>query len=98
MYKQGDECVLPQDSAEYSNMEAFCKILNNDSPNKYHYRVGETYLDFGQNWVWTTILNDTTGGQVLTPREWLDIVNGENLFDLAKEHFADKYCQDRIRN
>ena len=96
MTKNNKQRILEQDSNEYYRLEMFTKMLNRDSPNNHFYQLQETYLDFGQDWKWTTIIDTTVGCQVLSPRDWLEIVNEEcSLEDLEKSFFADKYCQDK---
>lgn len=85
IYKLGDECILEEDSQEYKNLLQVVKYLSQNSKNKYE--VKTTFLDFGQDWEWTTILQNNEI-QTLAPKDWLDIVNSDNeqnLKDLAKE-------------
>lgn len=96
MYRQGDQCVLAPDSSEYGTISKFCDLLNQNSPNKHRYIIRDTYLNFGQNRQWTTIIDDTSGCQVLNPAQWLDIVNeAEPIKDLVDQFFNDPYCQDK---
>ena len=98
IYKQGSQRVLDPDSNEYYRLEMFNKMLNRDSPNKHIYRLQTVYLDFGQDWKWTTIVDETAGCQVLNPLEWFEILNEERpLDDIEKDFFADEYCQDKLK-
>lgn len=95
-YKVGDECTFTEDQEEYQNIKEFCQLLNDMSPNKHTYIVKNIYLDFGQDWLWTTISDITVGCQVLSPRDWLEIVNRDRSYkDIIKDFFEDKYCQDK---
>ena len=91
------EQVLKQDSNEYYRLDMFCKILNRDSPNKHYYTIRDIYLDFGQNWMWTTIVDTTIGCQVLSPRDWKDIVEDRrDISEIEDDFFNDEYCRDKI--
>ena len=95
IYKQGDECTLLADTEEYGRLKKLAKKLTELSPNKNIYEVGNCYLDLGQDWMWTTILNKTQDYQALCPRDWLATVNGEDVTEIANTIFSDKYCPDR---
>lgn len=96
IYRQGDECVLSPDSNEHYRMEMFAKMLNRDSPNKHFYHVKDVYLDIGLDWMWTTIIDETAQCQVLSPRDWFEILNDQrSLEDIEKDFFEDEYCQDK---
>lgn len=90
-------------SREYKNMKMAAMVGEMLSPNHWEYRVESTYLDYGQNWVWTTIIvynhRDFGGSyQALNPREWNEIVDAtepEQIVTVMREHFKDKYCPDR---
>ncbi len=88
-YKNGDEGLLLNDSEEYRRLEEFARLLTINSPNHQTYVVEDTYLDFGQNWKWTTIINVDEDYQALTPREWKEIVNKDRDYkELMNEHFS----------
>lgn len=96
--------VYPKDSTEYNTLVKAAEIMTEMSPRGYQYRVGDCYFDFGQDWMWTTILCDGTGGnfggyQALYPRAHANIINAKNndeLFDAIIQVFDDKYCPDRL--
>ena len=97
-YRQGDECTFTPDMREYDLLKAFAKLLTENSPHHNTYYVKDTYLDAGQDWMWTTICNKEQGYQALSPREWFEIVNEEKpQKDIMTNLFADNYCPDRIR-
>lgn len=94
------ECTLPFNSAEYKKLDMVAKMLTFDSPTGVHYYVDETYLDFGQNWTWTTIIarrSNRDEWQALDPREWKEIMratSSSELAEIVKRNLADKYCPD----
>ena len=75
--------------AEFLNLNAY---RNGTATNFY---VGETYLDYGQDWKWTTVLADDPGWswQVLSPREWKEIFFAEpsELYGIVEQIVSDKY-------
>lgn len=92
------------DAKAYDNMIEVAGMLTKDSFNGWNYEVEDCYLDYGQKWMWTTIIAyDETGHshQVLNPREWKIIVNANNedeLREITNEIQSDKYFQDRDRS
>lgn len=86
------------DSPEYARLKAAADIMTARSPKGYHYYVGDTYFDYGQEWVWTTILCDGGewgGYQALCPANQERILTGDINAAVAAV-FAGKYCPDRI--
>ena len=77
------ERILKREEQAYKNMEAVCGILNALCKTDTVYTVGITYLDFGQDWKWTTILNNK-GVQILNPREWKEIEVADTVHDLVR--------------
>lgn len=79
--------IFNRSTPEYARLAQAAEILTRESPNRWHYYVGETYFDFGQNWRWTTILvehpDDTTGdmttGQALYPADQSRIIEADDL-------------------
>lgn len=95
-YKQGDQRTFTSDMEEYKNLEDFAAMLTDRSPNKHVYKIVDVYFDIGLDWMWTTIIDNTTDCQVLNPRMWIDIVNRDISYrDLVNEFFSDKYCLDK---
>lgn len=90
-------------SHEYQNLSRAAALMTGKSPKGYHYKVGDCYFDFGQNWIWTTILSDGGdygGYQALNPAEQEKIVLASSIAEIEAvvgEVFADKYCPDRIK-
>ena len=50
------ERVLMFEEQEYKNLQAVASMLTATSKNGYIYQVENVYLDFGQDWMWTTIV------------------------------------------
>lgn len=79
------ERVLKRSESAYKNMEAAARLLSAFSKNGYTYTVEDVYLDYGRDWMWTTIMrpSDWGGVQVLSPREWEEIVLADSPLVLA---------------
>jgi len=76
---------------EYKNLEAAAALMTAFSPKGIIYRVQETYFDYGQDWMWTTIIayEDSPrwgrdSWQALNPREQEEICLTSNVKELAK--------------
>lgn len=57
---------------EYEALKAVANMLTLLCTNGYKFDVEDTYFDFGQNWMWTTIIakkDNDDSYQVLSPRE-----------------------------
>lgn len=86
------ERTLKHDEQAFKNMVAVAALLTALSPNDASYLVRDVYLDFGQDWMWTTIIRRNFHEcQVLSPREWEEIVLADGLNDIAA-------CVEDIRN
>lgn len=84
-------------SREREKLQLVAVLLTNRSPNHYLYYVDETYFDFGQDWMWTTILC-SKGYQALNPREQEEIILAETydeLVKIAEGILSDKFCPDK---
>lgn len=94
------ERTLARSESAYKNISAVAAMLTAFSPNGYEYKVENVYLDFGQNWMWTTITRESKWGgvQVLNPREWGEVTTADSPEALGKivsaimagEYFNDK--------
>ena len=90
-------------SSEFKNLMRAAHLLTGKSPNGFHYTVGDCYFDFGQGWLWTTILSDggNFGGyQALNPAQQERIVMASSISEIdavVNEVLADKHCYDRIK-
>ena len=94
------ERVINPTEKIYKNFEAVAKMLEAFSPNNKKYFIEDTYLDYGQDWKWTTIIREGEWGgiQVLSPRDWKNIVNATSLEELGRitdEIRNDKYFGDK---
>jgi hypothetical protein len=92
------ECkVLERDSLEFRQLELVAQALTKQSKKGRKYYVQDTYLDYGQDWRFTTICyNSSMGGvQILSPRQWKEIVSMDySLNDIIKDIKEDKYFND----
>ena len=97
-----DYRIVKPNEPEWKKLTAAAKIMESFSKSNARYDVEETYLDFGQNWKWTTIIrhkeDDCWGGvQVLSPRNWEEIVTAETndqLSEAVDRVMHDKYYND----
>lgn len=81
------ERVLWKGEVERKRLEAAASLLQAYSKNGFIYHVENVYLDFGQDWMWTTIVcygNDSSW-QVLSPREWTEITSAATMEQLVSE-------------
>ena len=65
--------LLPHGSEEFKRLLDARDKLVDMFENIKDIRVQDTYFDFGQNWMWTTLVaeeNDGDSWQMLSPREW----------------------------
>lgn len=77
--------------SEYKKLEKAARLFNDiaeEVDTDYtNFEVGETYFDYGQNWMWTTILckskNSGYGVQILSPRDQEDILNSTSTRELV---------------
>lgn len=87
-------------SPEREQLHRAAKMLNEKSPNRWEYFVGETWFDYGQRWAWTTILCEEINGtvyQALSPRNQAEIITAQNDAELeqaVKNVLAGKHCPD----
>ena len=93
------ERVLRRDEEAYKNIKMVADILTSISKSGRLYCVEDVYLDYGQDWMWTTICYDGEFGgvQVLCPRDWKAIVSAttrDEILDVVKVIINDKYFND----
>lgn len=93
------ERVINRTEKEYLKLELVAKALEMESPNNAKYIVEDVYLDFGQNWMWTTICRyGYKECQVLYPRDWENIMmaeTAEELIDIVKDIRSGKFFGDK---
>ena len=87
-------------SYPYEMLEKACAILTATSKNGTIYMVEDTYFDYGQNWMWTTIIahnpNSMFGSyQAINPRNQEEIIESDDLLATIAEIKKDKYFNDK---
>ena len=91
--------IVKETEPEYRKLQIVAQMLTYDSKHNATYTVNDVYLDYGQNWMWTTICRvGYRECQVLSPRDWDDIMNSRSLEELLRcvrniqndEYFGDK--------
>ena len=93
--------VFKKGSREYELLDKLAMELTRKSPNHYKYYVDETYFDYGQGWMWTTVLckSGKYSYQALNPREQEEVLlsggSCEEIAAIADEVLADKFCPDK---
>lgn len=91
------ERTLKYSERGFKNLSAVASVLTAVSKNGFSYRVRDTYLDYGQGWMWTTII-DSRDVQILSPRDWKEIVQAttaDELFSAIKKIMNDEYFGDK---
>ncbi len=84
--------TLKPDEIGYKKLKAVAAALEMLSKNNASYVVRDVYLDLGQDWMWTTICREGYRDcQILSPRDWRDVMVIETADDLA-------LVVDHIRN
>ena len=87
-----------EDEKLYMRMEAIASILTIYSPHNANYIVENVYYDYGQNWMWTTIVRHGYNEcQILYPRDWQNIIEAdteEKLHKVIKDLMNDDYELD----
>ena len=67
---------------ERSRLELVASILTKESGKGRKYEVKDTWIDYGAQIAWTTIIytdpDDNYGVQILSPKEWADLLNAED--------------------
>ena len=97
--------VVERDTKAYKNLRAVAAMLEATSPRGYRYEVRDVYFDYGQDWMWTTIIctdpskesEITRSWQVPCPRDWAKVLMADSLAELVEcteiimggEHFLD---------
>ena len=91
--------IFEKGTPERERLEQGAKMLTIASPNGTVYTVEDIYFDFGQNWMWTTIIANTSKGdsyQALSPREQEDLLFSEDVFEglhkVTNGHSWTTYC------
>ena len=92
--------VFNKGSYAYEMLEKAAMIMTASSKSGTVYKVEETYFDYGQKWMWTTIIahnpNSQWGGyQALNPRQQAEIIESDDLLRTVSEIKQDKYWSDK---
>jgi len=82
--------TIGRSTQEYKNLMAAAKLLEAVSESGYRYEVENCYFDYGQDWMWTTIIahNDKEEGvlsswQAVNPKQWEQIIEAKNVGHIA---------------
>ena len=92
--------VYAEGAPEFARLQEAADIMTKRSPLGRTYYVGDCYFDYGQNWMWTTIL--CAGGefwdsyQALNPLHQRMILMDDDISATVDAIFADKFCPDRL--
>ncbi|MGM9544257.1 MAG: hypothetical protein ACI3T9_04675 [Romboutsia timonensis] len=91
-------------SEEKSRLEKVASILTKGSGLGRKYTVEDTWMDYGSQLAWTTIVYQDPDNdykvQILSPRDWADILNAENddeLNDALNALIEDEYWSDTVK-
>jgi hypothetical protein len=86
------------DADIYKRFVTIACALTTYSPHKAIYVVEDTYLDYGQDWKWTTIIRyGHNECQILCPRDWEKIIEAdtmEKLYEIINDLMNDEYELD----
>ena len=82
----------PEDKKELDNLSMAAKIMTALAcDNNIEYVVQDCYFDYGQDWMWTTILkiNHNEVGilrscQFINPRQWKEIISIESKEEMLE--------------
>ena len=88
------------DTDEFARLTTAARVLTAVSPKHITYTVEDTYFDYGQRWMWTTIIaHDNTSSfgsyQALCPRDYEKILLTDDMLMTLSEIRADKWWSDR---
>ena len=83
--------------------EACTQWMGENKNFRYDVAIENTYFDFGQDWMWTTIIvkdekNQRRSWQALSPRDWELIVTCDSISKLTEMalYFMDNIANDNI--
>lgn len=80
------ERIINKNEPDYQNFETVAEMLNlyaKAHGMQERFYVEDTYLDYGQDWMWTTICS-TRGYQLLYPVDWQEIYLAIDFDELIK--------------
>lgn len=77
-------CIRSTESG-YNKLNAVASVLTACSKSNATYVVRDVYYDLGLDWMWTTICREGYRDcQILSPRQWEDIILADSVDDLFK--------------
>jgi len=88
------------DSAEVAKLNLACEELNRLSRNGITYTVEDTWFDYGQRWMWTTIIGHDPNCpwcesyQALCPRDFERILYSTDIPTTVSVIRSDKWWRD----
>ena len=86
------------DANLYNRFGAIASILTAYSPHNAFYVVENVYLDYDQDWKWTTIVRKGYNEcQILYPKDWQRIIEAdtmEKLYEIINDLMNDEYELD----
>ena len=86
------------DTDEYARLKTASVVLTAVSPKHITYTVEDTYFDFGQDWMWTTLIARRPDGveyQAICPRDFEKILLTDDMLTTLSEVRADKWWSDK---
>ena len=100
-YNLGNLSTFNKRDEEYKMLDTLAMALTQVSPNCYRYDISDCYVDYGSNYMWTTVIGVSSNGdtwQAINPKEWIDYLNKDiSLEDLVDEWLHNINNPDRIR-
>lgn len=96
-----EPCIVKPEQMEYTALRLAANGLTFKSPNRVYYTIEDVYFDYGQDWMWTTIVAHRPDGdswQALTPAQWEKLMMAENVgevADIVEEIRGDKFNPDK---
>lgn len=81
-WKMGDERVIAPTEPEYKKLQVAVDVFNKNSDEEYVLR--NVYLDYGADWMWTTVCKKNKPVQMLDSKDWLDIMNSNSDEEIEK--------------
>lgn len=88
------------DTDAYKKLMTASTILSAVSPKGITYTVEDTWFDYGQKWMWTTIIaydqSSSFGSyQALCPRDYENILLTDDMLTTLTAIRADKWWRDK---
>ena len=91
--------VLDSNSCEFYKLQKVAEIIEKKCNNTIKCVIEEVYFDYGQNWIWTTIVatrkTDGSHWQMLYPPIWEEILMANH--DSELEQIADSIIANQTK-